>query len=563
MHDRDRDEDYGRHRKVASDRDSTESTTSELRPLRETADPLEPGPDGEASSEMTEPVATGGAATKMRRSQVRGSSILLVGRILSLLLTVATQVVIVRALSKTDYGAFAYAFALAGSGQMLLSLGQGRLLSRFMATYEEQRDYARMFGSMILSVATIAVTSTFSIAALYLFTGPLVGSVVHDPMAIQLVLIMIFIAPLEALDMVFVALFAVFSRARAIFFRKYLLTPGFRLVVVLLMLAFGASVTFLAIGYVIAQLLGILVYVALLPRMLRERGLLKHFSLRSIVIPYKSVFGFSVPLLTAEFVLLSMHVGGVLQLGYFKGMVEVANYRAVYPAARLNMAVWTVFVTLFLPMASRLFARDDIEGLRRNYWHTAVIVAVLTFPIFALTGPLAPQTTVAMFGERYAESSTTLSLLALGYFFNVAIGFNAYALQVCGRLRFLVGVNVTVAVLNIGLGFLFVPILGAAGVALANMTTFVVQNVLNQWALRRSIGTAWIEYGYVRSYLLIFGSAGALWAFQALLQPNLIVAVGAAVVVSVLVAFGCRGAMELAGTFPELQRVPIVRWLVR
>lgn len=507
--------------------------------------------------------ATTGAATSMRRSQVRGSSLLLVGRILSLVLTTATQVVIVRALSKTDYGAFAYAFALAGSGQMLLSLGQGRLLSRFMSTYDEQRDYGRMFGAMLLSVATIAVTSTLTIAALYLFTDTLIVSIVHDPKAASLVLIMVFIAPLEALDMVFVALFAVFSKARAIFVRKYLLAPGLRLTVVLLLLALNASVTFLAVGYVLAQLVGILIYMTLLVRALRERGLLQHFRLKSLTMPYKAVFGFSVPLLTAELVFLSMNVGGIIQLGFFKSVAEVANYRAVYPAARLNQAVWAVFVTLFLPMAARLFARNDIDGLRRNYWHTAVFVAVLTFPIFALTGPLAPDTAVLLFGAKYAESSTTLSLLALGYYFNVAMGFNAFTLQVCGRLRFLVGVNITVAILNIGLGFVLVPQLGAAGVALANLITLVTQNLLNQWALRRAIRTSWIDYKYVRCYLIIFGSGGALWAFQLLIRPNFVVAVGAALVASAVVMLGSRSAMELSTTFPELQRVPIVRWLVR
>ena len=506
---------------------------------------------------------TGPDAASMSRTQVRGSALLLVGRILSLLLTTATQVLIVRALTKADYGAFAYALALTSAARTLLSLGQGRLLSRFMSTYEEQRDYDRMFGAMLLAAGTILVTSTITLTALFVFREQLIGTAVNDPMLVQIVLILAFLAPLEAFDQVFVSLFAVFSRAGAIFFRKYLLIPGLRLFVVLLLLLTGADLLFLAIGYLITQAIGMIIYIGMLSRMLRERGLLQHLHLRRLKLPARAVFAFSFPLITSELVFLSMNTGGVFLLAYFQSIEEVANYRAVYPAARLNQIILSVFVTLFLPTAARLFARADIAGLRRTYWHTAVFVAVFSFPFFAVTGPLAQETTVLLFGERYAESALVLALLSTGYYVNVMLGFNAYTLQVCGRLRFLVGANVMVAALNFGLSFALVPQFGAVGVAAANCVTLVVQNVVNQYALRASLGTSFIERAYRRCYLVIVLAAAVLWAFQLLVEPPLALALVAAATVWAGVLLASRGALELADTFPELLRVPVLRRLVK
>ena len=158
-------------------------------------------------------------------------------------------------------------------------------------------------------------------------------------------------------------------------------------------------------------------------------------------------------------------MGGVFVLAHYHSMSAVADYRVVFSSARLNTAITASFATLFLPVIARLFARGEIDELRRSYWHTAAFVAVFTFPIFALTGPLAPATTVTLFGERYAPSAPVLSILAVGYYVNVVLGFNTYALQVCGRIRFLVLVNVFVAVLNIGLCFLLAPEFAAVGVA--------------------------------------------------------------------------------------------------
>jgi O-antigen/teichoic acid export membrane protein len=235
----------------------------------------------------------------------------------------------------------------------------------------------------------------------------------------------------------------------------------------------------------------------------------------------------------------------------------------VFNPARLNTAVLGAFVPLFLPLAARLFERRDIDGLRRAYWHTGAFVAVLTFPIFALTGPLAHDLTALLFGPRYSDSALVLALLSIGYYFSTALGFNAYTLQVCARLRFLVGVNLSVAALTIGLSILLVPRYGAVAVAVANLTALVVQNLLNQWALRRSIRTGFIDRSCLRCYLTILVCAAVLWVFQWGLRPGLLVGLIAAAAASLIVLVVSRSAIELEENFPELRRVPVLRWLLR
>lgn len=500
-----------------------------------------------------------GDASEIQKEHVRGSALLLVGRLLALVLGLLTQVLIVRSLTKDDFGGFAYALALAGAGRILLSLGQGKLLSRFMAKYEEERDYGRMFGAMLLAVSTILVTSTLAIGALFLFSDALEGGAVEGGDAVRLVLILAFLAPLEALDQVFVSLFAVFSRPRAIFVRKHLMAPGLRLVVVLLLVLTGSGATFLAVGYVVASLAGVALYVGLLVRMLRERGLLQELHPRRIVVPYREVFSFSVPLITGELALLSMTVGGTVILALFHPATEVATYRAVFSSARLNTAITQSFSTLFLPVIARLHARGDAQGLRHSYWHTAAFVAVFSFPIFAMTGPLARSTTIALFGERYAESAAVLAILSVGYYANVVLGFNAYALQVAGRIRFLVGVNILTATVNVGASFALAPQYGAVGVAGANCAALVTQNLFNQWALRRSLGTSFIDRSCLRAYAAITAGAAALLAFEWLLTPSFLVALLAAAVVSFLVLLSATRKLSLLETFPELHSVPLLR----
>ena len=494
---------------------------------------------------------------------MRGSALLVIGRVLALVIALATQVIMVRSLSKADFGAFEYAITLSGSARILLSLGQGRLLSRFMATYDEQGDYPRMFGAMFLAVGTIVATSVALVIALYVFPDTLIGSAVQTDQAEKLVLILIFLSPLEALDQVFVSLFAVFTEPRAIFFRKYLMAPGLRFVVVLLLALTGASVTFLAIGYLAAACAGIALYVVLLIKALRDRDLLKEFHPRQIKLPFRAVFSFSFPLITGELSLLSLKMGGVVVLAHYHPITEVANYRVVFGPARLNTAVTASFATLFLPMIARLFARGEIEELRRTYWHTAAFVAVATFPIFAMTGPLASATTVTLFGERYADSAPVLLVLSIGYYVNIVLGFNTYTLQVCERIRWLVGVNIFIAVLNIALAFALAPAYGAIGVAGANCAALLIQNFLNQWRLRPDLRSRFIDPSCWSCYGIIALGSVALWGFGVAVNPGFVVALLVAAAVSVLVLWGSQSAMQLGSTFPELRRLPLLGRFVR
>lgn len=516
----------------------------------------DPMPDNEATDDD--------GLAKMDREHVRGSALLLVGRLVSLGFTVATQIVIIRALSKTDYGVFAYALTLVASGRILLSLGQGKLLSRFMSTYEETRDYPRMFGSMLMAAATILLTSTLLLVTLALFAEPLLGSSFGDPEALSILLVLMFLAPMEALDQVFVSLFAVFSKPRAIFFRKYLLTPGLRLAVVLVLVLFGGGVFVLAAGYVLTGLVGIVIYMGLLIRVLRERGILQHLRPGRVIWPWRAVISFSIPTMTNEIVILVTHMGTIVLLGFYWNLAEVADYRAVFPAARLNQVVYQTFVILFLPMAARLYARNQYANLRDAYWRSAVFVAVFTFPIFAMTGIFANTTTVTLFGDRYASSGAVLMVLSIGYYINMALGYNVYVLQVCGRLRYLVVSNVAAAAVNVPLAFWLIPEYGALGAAIATAGTMIGQNVANQVVLASTLRAHGVTRAdYLRPYLIIVIIVAMLAAVELVFQPGIVVALGVAALASLLVLRLSRRWLHLAETFPEVLKVPLLNRLVR
>jgi O-antigen/teichoic acid export membrane protein len=494
--------------------------------------------------------------------QMRGSSLLLVGRILSLGVNFAVQVLIVRYLSKDDYGAFAYALAIAFFAQTVIRLGLDRAITRFIPIYQEQDAYDRVRGTLRFVAFAVIGAGVFAVVVVYLLAGVAGVSVVEGAKGRTLLLILILLAPLEAVNDLFVGLFAVFSRPMAIFVRRYVLTSSLRLVVSVFLVVSSADVAVLAVGYVATAATGVAISTALFVQILRSDGLLQQLrSVHSTVSP-RVLLAFTFPILTTDLVYALMTTLDAVLVGHFKGAEAVATLAAVQPAALLNQIVFSSFLFLFTPAVSRLFAQDDRRAIEDVYWQTTAWIAVLSAPIFLLTFSLASPLTTLLFGGRYEDSAAVLSVLALGYYLHSALGFNGTTLMVFGRIRTLVALNIVALVINTVANLIAIPRWGALGAALATALTLLIHNVLKQIALQRTSGVRFFRVDYARLYLTVAAAALALLVLQTTLD-RAIVSVAAYGVVSVVVLAVNRRLLQVADTFPELLRVPGLRRMLR
>ncbi len=495
-------------------------------------------------------------AARDTQGQIRGSSLLLVGRMISIGINLLAQIVIVRHLSTTGFGAFALAYSIVGLAQVAITLGLHRGATRFVSMYDEEGAYPRMLGTILLNVAVIVGLGAVLIVVVHLIPDAISGSGLADPMATGLLLILIFLAPVDALDDLMLNLFAVFAAPRAIFFRRYVLGPGLRLVVAILLVAGNGDATGLAIGYVVASVIGLLLYGALFIRLLADRGIIREFRRSRPEVPAREVLGFSIPLLTTDAVWLLLNTFPLILLTAFGGLDDVAAFQVVKPTATLNLLVASSFAVLYLPVASRMVARRDEAGLTELYWRTAIWTAVITFPIFAMTFALADPLTEIMFGQRYEASGTYLAIMSLGYYVNAALGFNSTTLSAAGRVRSVVLVNGISAVISIVLGLLLIPRFGALGAAVTSCLTLLVQNLLLQIELRRRLGVPLLYRPAVEAYLVVGACAGLLLlveTFAAIGWWSLVLAGLASIVVVVLT----RGSLNVTEYFPELQTVAL------
>ena len=501
------------------------------------------------------------AATPLRdapRTQVRSSTVLLGGQAFAVAVNLVTQILLVRYLSKTSFGTFAYALSIVALAETVASFGLRRGISRFVPVYEEQRRLERAAGALVFAFGAVLGLGLAVALVVIGFRSAITGDVASGREAALVLTILVFLAPIHALEALLDATFAVYVRARAIFVRRFVYTPVVRLVVVCLLVAGGSGISFLAAGYVAAGAVGLVVYAALLLRVLREHGLLARIRSRRLDLPVRELLRFTVPLLSNDIAGAMMASAGAIILGLLTGANEVADLRAVLPISLTLTYVLTSFGTLFVPLASRLYARNQDEEVNRLYWQTAAWTAVFSFPVFATAFAFGGQLVTLLFGDRYAASGAILAALTVGHFVTAATGPNGQLLSVYGEVRYIVWTNVFAVVVNLAIVFVLIAAWGALGAAIAASATLVVLNLVRQLGLARRTPVRAIDARYAWIYVALACATAALVAIDLAFEPSLPFALLLVALASLAVLLFARTRLAVGENFPEIARLPFV-----
>jgi O-antigen/teichoic acid export membrane protein len=435
---------------------------------------MRPAAVSERSGVTLRPEWSGNAST------LRGSLLMFVGRIMASGVGLITQMLLMRTLSKADYGDFGYALATAALIQSVLALGLDRADTRFLTLYHEEGDTGRVIGVVAAELLVVLGTGLGSLVTMAAYLG-LSGGFGREAGVVLMVLLVT--APLAAMDAMVLNAFAVFARPTAVFFRRYVLDPGLRLSVVVVLLVFGLDVRNLAFGYLAAGLTASLLYLGLLARLLRAvvRDAGVPFGFRW---PGRPLFAFALPLLAGAVMYAATTALPAQALKYLSTSDQIGELRAVQQIAQLMLIVPTAFATLFLPRAARQVARGEDAELREHYWATAVWVSVLAFPAAVAMIAFPAQVMTGVAGQKYADTAPGLAILGVAFYTNAVLGLNGSLLQISGRVRQLMWSNVAGLVAVVVGSLVLVPELGSTGALIAVALGVAVPQATKHWSLR-------------------------------------------------------------------------------
>ncbi|WP_336343290.1 flippase [Halalkalicoccus ordinarius] len=438
-------------------------------------------------------------------SKLLSSAVLVfAGAIISSIATLAERVAVGRLLSPSAYGEFSIALAVFTLGSTIGAAGLQQGVPRFMARFTDSSDIR---GAWLTGVC-ISLMMSLAIAGILILGSPvLIPRLFETTDAEPMFYMFVLAIPLYVMFAIGVAAVRGMENTRYKVLTEDLGYPLIRIGLIVLFLLSGISLFGTGVAYVVAlAAMAFLVYFYL-NRLFSLRGEF-HLHIREMAM-------FSFPLIVSTIMTILLTRTDTLMLGYFRTSAETGIYNAAYPLANSLTVILSAFGYMYLPVASRV-DKDDDGSVEDVYSITTKWIFMAAFPAFVILLVFPSQIISIIFGSEYGAGGAALSVLALGFFTNAAVGRNRETLSALGATNFILISNLVAFSVNICLNLILIPRYGFIGAAVASAVSFIALNVVVYLFLLHKFDITPFSYHSTRVFIslpVIFIPSGFLMKY--------------------------------------------------
>ncbi|MBF0330076.1 MAG: flippase [Nitrospirae bacterium] len=430
------------------------------------------------------------------RRAIKGSTLVFIGSILSILIWFVTRLIIVRNLTKEEFGVYSILIAIGGLVSAVALLGIHEAVPRYISICfgkDDKKRAAFISGFALKSGLLSGIIAAFG---LIIFSDLISKHIFYKPdIASFLVIISLFV-----FSSVMANIFIGILRGYNIIYPKVLLLDiGQPLVFLVFLLSF-VFLKFSLLNIVWA-FTGAMILAALLIGIYYFRRV--HQTVVDADINTETgrdFIKFAVNLLILNMLGIIMLWGDTLILGRYEPAEEVGIYNVSMSLAKLLLFPINAMEFAFLPIAGELYSRNEHKDLNRTYQVLTKWLFSATFPIFFVLFFFPEMTVSFLFGTNYADSALSLRILSAGFLFSAMMGTTGVLMLVIGKPGMLMKVSAAAAALNIILNYILIKHfgMGSAGAAVATIISYIASNLVVLLLLYRTSRTHPFTIQYIK-----------------------------------------------------------------
>ncbi|MBF0445137.1 MAG: flippase [Magnetococcales bacterium] len=404
-------------------------------------------------------------------------------------------VVLARTIGTEGYGTYAYAMAILTLLMIPGEFGTPNLLVREIAAGEARQEWSNIRGIIIRFLQIVFAVSIFlaTIAATLIFVF---GSNLPETLRNTLFLMLILL-PIMTLSQTMLSAMRGFQHVVKSQAVGLLLRPLLVLIVVALLFALIPDMRSPQQVMIIQIFIGILLggyTIYLLYRYMPP-------PIRTVAATYKTRqwIGSAIPfiLLSSAFIINSQ--ADILMLGMFQPVEDVGMYRVATQGASLVAFGLHAVNSVVAPQFAKMYAKNEIARLQRLVTTSARIVLLIATP-FALVFIFAGEPLISLiFGAEFAPAYAPLKVLTYGQLFNTAMGSVGFLLTMSGHEKIALKTMLITATLNVILNFIFIPLYGTTGAAIATTITLIFWNIILYFEVKNRIGILSTAFSFLKS----------------------------------------------------------------
>ncbi len=406
---------------------------------------------------------------------VSGSTVILAGTFLGMLLDILIKKVLTSHLSPADFGVYSLALTVISITGAVATLGLNEGVPRYIAFFrgrnEDQKIHELIISAIIMGLLAGLLAILVSPSLFHSLAGEGFDT---QGQILSVVKILVFAVPFTILLNLTVAIYRGFDHTNVNMYFYNIIRP-------VSLLGFASAAVFVGVslkGVVLADLLSMVFTFGIMALYFIKRPPIKTEWKLKFSEPTKQLIRYSFPLLITATLLNLMSWIDTIMLGYFKSAEVVGVYNAVYPIVGFLSLVIASMGFVYVPVASKLWGLNNTEPVGSIYAVMTKWCFLLTFPIFALVFVYPEFLITKLYGAQYVGGATALRILAMGFIANSYFGFNYHTLLASGDSDFLMKCSVASAGLNALINFILIPEYGMVGAAIGTAVSYASIEVL-------------------------------------------------------------------------------------
>lgn len=406
---------------------------------------------------------------------VSGSTVILAGTFLGMLLDILIKKVLTSHLSPADFGTYSLALTVISITGAVATLGLNEGVPRYIAFFrgrnEEQKVHELIISAIIMGLLAGLLAILVSPSLFQSLAGEGFDA---QGKILSVIKILVFAIPFTILLNLTVAIYRGFDRTNVNMYFYNIIRP-------VSLLGFASAAVFIGVslkGVVLADLLSMVFTFGIMSVYFVKKPPIKPEWKLKFSEPTKQLIRYSFPLLITATLLNLMSWIDTIMLGYFKSSEVVGVYNAVYPLVGFLSLIITSMGYVYVPVASKLWGLNNTEPVGSIYTVMTKWCFLLTFPIFALVFVYPEFLITKLYGAQYVGGTTALRILAMGFIANSYFGFNYHTLLASGDSDFLMRCSVASAGLNAIINFMLIPEYGMVGAAIGTAVSYASIEVL-------------------------------------------------------------------------------------
>jgi O-antigen/teichoic acid export membrane protein len=432
------------------------------------------------------------------RSQVghisRQSGVLFAGTIFTAALGYLFKIYLARVLGAEALGIYALGMTLVGFVGAFNSLGLVESAVRFAAEYRAAGKLPQLRALLWRGAGALLAANVFFAAIFLEFAKKVARPFYHSPLLEHYVPWFAILLVLGTMSTFYARILAGYQAVdRRALITNFLGTPA-----TMLFAVFFIGIGWGLRGYLLAQVLGAVLVIALLLMTVWKLTPPEARFLWSWPAPLgREVWSFSA---TAVGVLLLEFLMGQVDkiaLGFYRGARDVGIYSVAAALVAYMPVILNSVNQVFSPLIADLRTRGDNAMLGRLYKALTKWVLGLTLPL-AITVIIFAHPLMRIFGPDFEKGWPILVIGTAGQLVNCGVGSVGLLLLMSGNQRRLLQVQAAMAVFMTVANVVLVPVWGIVGAAVAAAITNAGTNVWNLLTVRKALGFSPFSLGFAR-----------------------------------------------------------------